>query len=259
MAFKSFKELRNNVDPKPSPMSRGADGVDHINIGDQAKTHLGRLLSLTKVRGIQHPQLGNFSSIQSVWSFVRSVEQDDRTRTLHGKKLLNFSHRMGSRRVINFTAIIAAIYVNVIENDAELKSLLIENDLPFDYYDTVNEVGLRVRKKFEHWLVPIITDISKALKEGKSLMDVALNMRDNKSKPIFYDAIVGMKMEDHLPTAKHSDEEKEEVLLEEKIDNLEEDSNELREELDEAEMVDFLAYDSNAAKQDVDEKEKEVV
>ena len=240
MAFKSFKELRSNIDPKPSPMSRGVDGVDHINIGDQAETQLGRLLSLTKVRSIQHPQLGNFSSIQSLWSFVRSVEQDDRTRTLHGKKLLNFSHRMGSRRVINFTAIIAAIYVNVIENEAELKALLIENKLPFDYYDTVNEVGLRVRKKFEHWLVPIITDISKALKEDKNPMDVALNMRDNKSKPIFYDAIVGMKMEeDRLPTTKRVEEEKEEVLLE-TLDDLEEDSEELREKLDELEMVDFV-------------------
>ena len=196
--FNSFRDfgtsMKKNVNPKPSPMTRGEDGVDHINIGDKAATQLGRLLSLTKQRVIQHPQLGNFMSVQSVWSYVRSVEQDDRTRSLHGKKLLNFSQRMQSRRVSNFNAIIAAIYISVIENDAEFKRLLIENTLPFDYYDVVSEEGLRVRKKFEHWFTPTIEAIAKAYKDGSDPMQVALNLRDVKSKPIFFDAIVGIEL-----------------------------------------------------------------
>ena len=48
------------------------DGVDHINISLQGKTHLGRLLALEAEEKFVHPILGHFRSVTNYWAYIKS-------------------------------------------------------------------------------------------------------------------------------------------------------------------------------------------
>ena len=53
----------------------GMDGEDHINIHGKAKTELGRYIDFGHMHWIEHPVLGSFRSIYSLWSILKAKQE----------------------------------------------------------------------------------------------------------------------------------------------------------------------------------------
>lgn len=186
----AFSALR---DPLPNPSSIGEDGIDHINIWEQAKTDLGRALSHSARLSFTHSIFGRFDNMESFWQYIRSVERDDRVRVLHGYKLKTFARKLTFKRVPNFHAVIMDANWQKVQQYPDLLDELKESELPFDCYYLNNE-GIRIRPAFSHWVIYGFTKIREALKaddkpDFSTLMDrtdVDLydGIRPENSKPV---------------------------------------------------------------------------
>lgn len=153
-------------DPIPSPS--GVDGVDHINIWDRGNTELGKLLSHSAALSFVHNIFGRFNTIESFWHYIRSVERDDRIRTMSGLPLKRFSEKLQTVRVRNFKAIIMDANWQKVKQYPILVEELTDSTLPIEcYYHYKREDGVRIRPNFSPWLIQGFTEIRNALKENR--------------------------------------------------------------------------------------------
>ena len=187
-----------------NPNSWKGEGEDHINVSRYAKTKLGRLLDLDYPSNYDHPALGPFLSLNSLWFFLRAREKDDRIRTLTGREMKKYiSDNCGGMipYVTNFRAVIAHSAYLRIKSVPGLAKELYESTLPFDCYRTLVS-GLRVRFDHSLWFTGALEEIRKALVEGRN-PDFE-HLLDDKSQGV-YTATLKML----LPTIQ--DEEAEEL------------------------------------------------
>jgi hypothetical protein len=147
----------------------GMDGEDHINIHGKAKTELGRYIDFGHMHWIEHPVLGSFRSIYSLWSFLKAKQRDDQLRRmpiqLARKHIQEYCG--GTRdKVPNFRAIILDTFYHRLKVDRHLQKLFLESSLPFDNYRTLDS-GIRERFEQCYWIVPAIEMIRTAMKNGQ--------------------------------------------------------------------------------------------
>lgn len=146
-----------------------ADGVDHINISRYGKTPLGKMLDMDHIRNFEHPLLGPFKTMNSLWFFLRARQPNDHIRVLNNPELRGFVfNSCGGVKsgVPNFRAVVMHAAYLRIKAFKDITRLMIESELPFDSYKTLQS-GIRVR--FEHtlWVVNAFEEIRKALKEER--------------------------------------------------------------------------------------------
>ena len=146
-----------------------ADGVDHINISRYGKTPLGKMLDMDHIRNFEHPLLGPFKTMNSLWFFLRARQPNDHIRVLNNPELRGFVfNSCGGVKsgVPNFRAVVMHAAYLRIKAFKDITRLMIESELPFDSYKTLQS-GIRVR--FEHtlWVVNAFEEIRKALKEDR--------------------------------------------------------------------------------------------
>jgi len=145
----------------------GRDGEDHININSQANTEIGKYLSIRAIKRFDHPILGHFVSLNSVWSFAKARNHADKIRTLENPfKLREFMRACGGEHhsVINFRVILLhTAYLRLLTNPSMMHAL-IHSELPFDSY-TVLGSGLRQRNDYSSWFCRGYEEIRRALKE----------------------------------------------------------------------------------------------
>lgn len=111
------------------------DGVDHINIDIRARTVLGRLLVSSANTDFIHPILGPFSSIEAFRIFIRTGGKDGDVRYLTGKEAYNYSRdHVRGHCPKNFKDIILEASWHKVDQNPELKKLLLDSELPFDHY-----------------------------------------------------------------------------------------------------------------------------
>lgn len=154
--------------PSPSPRIWVADGVDHINLQLSGATELGRKLSIPYNCNFDHPVLGPFVSMESLWQYINSSEQDDRLRVLSGSQLRSFSKELTKVRVDNFKAMIIDSYYHRVVNDERVLGLLMDSSLPIDCYYT-NAGGRRIRRVFFKWFLYGLENIRYSLQTGVEL------------------------------------------------------------------------------------------
>lgn len=153
---------------EPMPMPTGVDGTDHINIWDKGNTLLGQLLSHSAALSFTHSIFGRFSTVESFWHYIRSVERDDRIRTMSGITLKRFSEKLQTVRVRNFKAIIMDTNWQKIKQYPDLLEELRDSELPIEcYYHYKREDGVRIRPNFSPWLILGFVEIRNALKENR--------------------------------------------------------------------------------------------
>lgn len=107
------------------PNSLLEEGVDHINISSQSKTHLGKLLDPSYFKVIRYPCIGKFNSVLNLWYWLKSEEMDDRLRNYTGAKLKSIAPRPPSyKHITNFKAIITyATYLKIKDYPSAMKDL----------------------------------------------------------------------------------------------------------------------------------------
>lgn len=177
----------------PSPMTLGADGKDHINVGDDATTPLGTLLNHRSDIPFLHSHFGKFHTLEGFNLWILSAERDDRLRQLQGPKLRALSKKITKQpeTIPNFKAVIIDTYYQSIVQNEQLKRQVAESTLPFDVYYVVAETGLRIRPARYNWLLWGLEEIRKAIQENrapqlKKLLDI------NRRQGGIYDGLVAM-------------------------------------------------------------------
>ena len=145
------------------------DGVDHINIARFAKTMLGKVLNLDYVRSWDHPVLGPFRSLNSLWFFLRARNRTDAIRNMTGGELRNFvDERCGGfgDHLPNFRGMILDSMYRRAKSCNEIQNEIIRSVLPFDSYRE-NEAGIRIRFEHSSWITAGYEEIRNALKEQR--------------------------------------------------------------------------------------------
>lgn len=151
--------------PRKAP--EGIDGVDHINVTDDAVTSLGRSLSYRAKRPFVHTHFGNFNSVEGFWYYIQSVERDDRLRIMNAMAIKKFASKLTKRPVAkNFKAIILDANYQKIINDRRILAEIKDSILPFENYYT-NEHGIKIRPKYFFWMLPGLEEIRTAIKEDR--------------------------------------------------------------------------------------------
>ena len=148
------------------PNELGEDGVDHINVSNQAKTELGQSLAQDVFIPFVHPVYGKFNTITGFWYFISSSNRDERCRTMRSSKLRMLFKGQKLPPVKNFKAIILEAYwLKIIQHEA-IKKELMESTLPIDCYFFKEGENDRTRPRNHRWLLQGLNEIRNALKKG---------------------------------------------------------------------------------------------
>ena len=165
------------------------EGVDHINIGIQSTMAIGKIFDPGYVKNINYPYIGKFSSVSSLWYWIRSEKLDDNYRKLVGPSIKKYSNGKSVRDkfVPNFKAIIGYAtwlkikqYPNIIEQISKLddsKKLL--------SYHVIKTSNVRVCTSYAGFIIDIAEVIIKAVKEGVE-PNFDCFVTDDKMKDLYY-------------------------------------------------------------------------
>lgn len=145
------------------------DGIHHINIWNNGKTELGRMLYQTANALFSHPEFGHFASVLGFWQWLIEKEPDDELRRKYNGQVKKYLARRGPRatRFINDKeAIFFAVNWMKIEQNQEIKEALINSTLPFkEYYYFVGKTNVhRINQRGQEWVCRMFEDIRAMMK-----------------------------------------------------------------------------------------------
>ena len=148
------------------PNELGEDGIDHINVSNQAKTELGQSLAQDVFIPFLHPVYGKFNTVTGFWYYISSSNRDERCRTMRSSKLRVIFKGQKLPPVKNFKAIILEAYwLKIIQHEA-IKKELMESTLPIDCYFFKEGENNRTRPRNHRWLLQGLNEIRNCLKKG---------------------------------------------------------------------------------------------
>lgn len=194
----SLRPIRNQL-PSLPVLTRldlyGADGEDHINTEREAKTPLGRMLSIHDNTPFIHPEHGNFMNLIGFQSWLTDPNRDDAFRRKRSEQVHN--HKRNNDRVNNAAGVrrptvenldyemSLALWYKIRGNDKVLKALY-DNELPFDCYYTMS-VGvvtpIRQRPAYGIAYAQGLTIIQKAVQSGNEPTDLIMLARQ-RNRPL---------------------------------------------------------------------------
>lgn len=170
----NFKDLKKQFKTNAyysSPNNFGVEGDDHINISIQSELKLGKLLDPAYLKTFTYPCIGKFSSVLSLWYWVRSADLNDNYRRLTGNKLKMFAEANGvfGTYVPNFKAIIGqATWIKIKSYPSVLKELKeLDPNVKFLSYHIVKSSDLRICSNYAAMIIDIVHEIVNAVKEDK--------------------------------------------------------------------------------------------
>ena len=183
------------------------DGEDHINISRHAQTDLGYRLDFDHPRGFDHPMLGSFRSLNSLFYFLRAKEPNDYIRNVIRGELREFvfDHCGGVYPTFpNYKAVMMhSAYIRIKSLTGYMKTL-IDSTLPFDHYRELAS-GIRERNETTPWLVAGYEEIRKALKENRE-PDFSVLMV--KREPAMYTSVIKRLNPNYDPAAVKEDRQR---------------------------------------------------
>lgn len=146
--------------------------IDHINISIHSISMIGQLLSPEFIRDVFYPRLGRFSSVYSLWAWLREKDHPDILRGLKPDKIKRYFQVSEEHKTIyvkNFKAIIATAtwmkFKNQIKVIEQVKKL--PSDIHFLFYAYVGKSNIRITSSLPSWTIDIAEEIIKAIKEDR--------------------------------------------------------------------------------------------
>lgn len=145
------------------------DSIDHINVQHDAVTPIGRFLAQNSNFSFRHSHFGDFTSVDTFYIWLTTVERDDRLRTCSASEAYNFKNRLTHRSVHNLYAILLDADYQKLKQYPETLAAFKESTLPFDnyFYDHNTELKLPRRSVRGTWKIEGWEEIRKAVKEGR--------------------------------------------------------------------------------------------
>jgi hypothetical protein len=145
------------------------DGETHINVSTNGKTELGRKLAHFAVTPFIHPIYGPFKSMEGFWHFIKCEEKDDNFRTLTASRAKAYAKTKKMVWRENFVDVINEANYHKVEQNEDIKRLIIESELPFAYYYMFGPEQLQIFPQQAPWLCAGFDMIRQLMKEGKSI------------------------------------------------------------------------------------------
>jgi hypothetical protein len=147
-----------NIDPE-------LDGIDHINIYSQSKTELGRFLSNFAYSPFDHPEDGNFVSVEGYWYWLGC--KNDQLRTLYGAMAKKIGREYDAPDYIEDSEFKRKIKIAILIKikNSNFLNMFKESTLPFLHY--YNYKGKIVVPKEGVWVIEYIENLRKFLGEQK--------------------------------------------------------------------------------------------
>lgn len=167
------------------PFSPMTDGVDHVNIYSKAHTDLGQVLSNFALTPFNHPEFGQFNSVEGFWYWLATGMFDDKLRSLYGYQAKEHGKKLDRVQISNFKVQIKkAILLKVDQND-RVKEELKKCNLPFThyyYYGNRDNAKVIVDDK-NYWFVEWMEMMRRYAQglAGKTIIAGSRNINDYKS------------------------------------------------------------------------------
>lgn len=143
-----------------------SDGIDHINIYSKGRTKLGLLLSNFSRTPFVHPGYGKFQSMEGFWYWL-GTDKNDIFRTLYGYEAKKEGMKHKKKPTNDFEDRIKIALRLKVEQNPEIKELLMLSTLPFKhyyYYGTIDNCKI-IETKSGDWLSKCYEEIRAELKE----------------------------------------------------------------------------------------------
>lgn len=164
--------LKNIFDPASLD---GKDGVDHINIHNNAETELGRFLDMNAHSPFVHPDAGNFQSVGGLWHYIQTRPLMEEFRIVSGARVRNMAKKMKDDAMANqnaprhtpikgFRTIIADAMWHKVTQSTNVVRLMAESTLPFEHYFTQGELNIRQYPSEGYWIVAAYEEIRRVVK-----------------------------------------------------------------------------------------------
>ena len=178
--------LKNIFD---SSTVEGVDGVDHINIHNNAETELGKFLDMNSYSPFVHPDAGKFHSVGGMWHYIQTRPVMEEFRILAGARVRAQAKKMKEDArdnpnaprhtpVKGFRTIIAdALWYKVTQNANAVK-MMAETSLPFEHYFTQGDLGIRQYPSEGYWICAAYEEIRRVIK-------LRLATGDSEAQPDF--------------------------------------------------------------------------
>lgn len=171
----------------PAVKNWEGDGVDHINTHHHADTELGKALSMYGDYEFNHNKYGRFRTIHGLVSWLANPNQPDEYRTMTAFKVQQIRQsKVQDQYIPDFHHLIVDATWQKIKAYPELKKVLAESTLPFDYYYynfVQGENGkdrVRIRNNSSRWLIAGFEELRKAAREDRE-PDLSFIDRNNTS------------------------------------------------------------------------------
>lgn len=161
----------------------GVDGVDHINIHNNAATELGKFLDMNSHSPFVHPDAGNFQSVGGLWHYIQTRPLMEEFRILSGARVRAQAKKMKEEAKGNpdaprhtpidgFRTIIAdALWYKVTQNSNAVR-MMAESTLPFEHYFRQGDLGIRQYPSEGYWICAAYEEIRRVIKHRLATGDV---------------------------------------------------------------------------------------
>lgn len=174
------------------PNDYGQDGVDHINVANDAHTHLGRVLDPNYVRVFEYPHLGKFCSVRALWGWISHFPTDDKYRRASKKDLARMMTQQVEQSIYvpNFLAIIAhATYLKLLSDPKAMEDFKrLYNELDFVSYTTPARCVVRVKNGHSDTLMACLKAIHEEVSKGGTPDFTSLCKHPNASSFVYLEA-----------------------------------------------------------------------
>jgi hypothetical protein len=153
-----------------TPNAFGGELQDHINISQESKTQIGKLLDPEYIFPFTYPHIGRFTSVFGLWQWLQNSTHSDSFRVLSPleiKRILHVTPDIKTNFVKNFRAIIAySTWLKVKKSRQAMFELKeIPRDLKYIFYKTIktSSTDARLALKYPFWLSDIAEEIHSAV------------------------------------------------------------------------------------------------
>lgn len=189
--------LKNIFD---SASIEGVDGVDHINIHNNAATELGKFLDMNSYSPFVHPDAGNFQSVGGLWHYIQTRPLMEEYRILSGARVRAMAKKMKDEARDNpdaprhtpikgFRTIISDAMWHKVTQNASVLRMMAESTLPFEHYFCQGDLGIRQYPSEGYWIRAAYEEIRRVIKHRLATGDTDAqpdfsaieNMSDDRS------------------------------------------------------------------------------
>lgn len=185
-------ELMYRVSEMSRVMRPEEDGITHINVGSQAKTELGKMLSNPYRSKFTLKEDGEFYSIEAYWYYLLTGSKYEELRTMSDFNAKQYAANLPKRSVKLFAQRVSDAIDAKIDQNFKLRCLLRNNELILEQYVVDPKTSEVRRLPTLEWVIDAMSFLEWELRQEDTKAIVA-GSRTITDKDIILNALIDSK------------------------------------------------------------------